>query len=110
LRRLTNWTHAVTRRRQWERLAADANLPLWFRLMALAYWRHEANGHANFKRGDLSWILGKPPHDDVPFKPVDKYMLDDTLDRLVGYGWLDKGSCVECLIVPAHGTEFEKQS
>jgi hypothetical protein len=87
---------------EWENRAADHTLPLWLRMTCLAYGRHEANGHAIFKRGDLSWILGKPPHDDEPFKRVDKYTLREAIKRAVKHGWLEKGSCVECLIVPAH--------
>jgi hypothetical protein len=90
---------------EWENRAADTRLPLWLRIACLAYGRHEANGHANFTRGQLSWILGTPPHGDQPFKRVDKYTVRDTIKLAVRHGWLAEGSCAECLIVPAHAIE-----
>lgn len=84
----------------WENRAADTNLPLWFRLMALAYGRHEANGHANFKRGQLSVILGTPSGDG--WRRVDRYYLRDTIKIAVEHGLLAEGSCTECLVVPGH--------
>ena len=89
----------------WENRSADATLPLWLRLACLAYGRHEANGHANFKRGQLSWILGTPPTDDQPFKRVDKYTLRDAIAVAVEHRWLAGGSCAECLVVPGHAIE-----
>ena len=53
---------------EWENRAAPTTLPLWLRIVCLAYGRHEANGHANFGRGQLSWILGTPPADEKPFQ------------------------------------------
>ena len=79
----------------WENRAADHTLPLWLRLACIAYARHEANGHANFKRGQLSWILGKPPDGDQPFKRVDKSTLVNALALAVRHGWLAEGSCTE---------------
>jgi hypothetical protein len=84
----------------WENRAADHTLPLWLRLACIAYARHEANGHANFKRGQLSWILGKPPDGNQPFKRVDRWTMQDALALAIRHGWLAEGSCTECLVVP----------
>ncbi len=89
----------------WEDRAADCELPLWLRASCLAYARHEANGHANFRRGQLSWILGTPPKDDKPFKRVDSSTIGDAIKRAVRYGWLADESCSECLVVPGHAVE-----
>jgi hypothetical protein len=78
---------------EWENWAADTKLPLWLRISCLAYGRHEANGHATFGRGQLSWILGTPPTADHPFKRIDKYTVRDTIKLATGHGWLAEGSC-----------------
>jgi hypothetical protein len=89
----------------WENRAHDYSLPLWLRLACIAYARHEANGHANFKRGQLSWILGTPPKGDQPFKRVDRWTLSNALALAIRREWIADGSCTECLVVPGHAIE-----
>jgi hypothetical protein len=89
----------------WEERAVDCGLPLWLRIACLAYARHEANGHANFRRGQLSWILGTPPADGKPFQRVGSSTVGDAIRRAVRYGWLAEDSCSECLVVPGHSIE-----
>jgi hypothetical protein len=89
----------------WENRAANTATPLWARVVSLAYGRHEANGHANFPRGELSWILGTPPKDGQPFKRRHRDSVRDAIAVAVKYGWLADGSCSECLIVPSHEIE-----
>ena len=84
----------------WDNRAANTDLPLWARVVCLAYGRHEANGHANFHQGDLSWILGKPPTSGEDFKRRDRHTIRDAIRVAVKYGWLAEGSCSECLVVP----------
>jgi hypothetical protein len=86
----------------WENRSANPALPLWARVVALAYGRHEANGHANFGRGQLSWIMGTPPKDGGEHKRRDRKTLRDAIATAVKYGWLAEGSCSECLVVPGH--------
>jgi hypothetical protein len=86
----------------WDERAANCNLSLWLRVSCLAYARHEANGNANFRRGQLSWILGTPPTDGQPFKWVDSSTIGDAIKRAVRYGWFAPESCSECLAVPGH--------
>ena len=100
----------------WEHRAADHTLPLWLRVVCLAYGHHEANGHANFGRGQLSWILGTPPEGDQPFKRKDRTTIRNAIRTAVEHGWLAEGSCSECLVVPGHaiagglGSEFKSCS
>jgi hypothetical protein len=89
----------------WEKRAADHTLPLWLRLACIAYARHEANGHAPFKRGQLAWILGKPPDDNHSFRRVDRWTMQDALALAVRHEWLAEGSCTECLVVPGHAIQ-----
>ena len=91
---------------EWENRAADTSLSLWLRVACLAYGRHEANGHANFRRGQLSWILGTPPTAESPtFKRRDRTEVRDAIALAVRHKWLGEGSCSECLVVPAHAVE-----
>jgi hypothetical protein len=85
----------------WENRAANPDLPCWARVVAFAYGRHEANGHANFKRGELSFLTGTPPKDGGPFRRRDRSTLRKAIAVAVQYGWLAEGSCTECL-VPQH--------
>lgn len=89
----------------WENRAANHKLPMWARVVAYAYGRHEANGHAVFQRGDLAWLLGKPPQDGEPSKKAHPTTVRDAIATAVKYGWLAEDSCAECLIVPSHGIE-----
>jgi hypothetical protein len=90
---------------EWENRAADTNLPLWLRIVCVAYGRHEANGHANFQRGQLSWILGTPPTATRPFQPAHRATIYNAIQTAVRYAWLAEGSGSECLTVPAHAIE-----
>jgi hypothetical protein len=90
---------------EWENRAADATLPNWLRVVCYAYGRHEANGHATFTRGQLAWLLGRPPTSKHPFTRATKYDVRDAIAIAVRHGWLAVGSCSECLIVPAHAIE-----
>lgn len=88
--------------REWENRAANHGLPLWARIMCLAYGRHKANGHAMFGRGELTWILGTPPCDGKPFEKANRQAVHKAIAAAVKYGFLDKDSGTECLVVPGH--------
>jgi hypothetical protein len=89
----------------WDNRAANTELPLWMRVVCLAYGRHEANGHASFQRGDLSWILGKPSKIGGDFKRRDRHTIRDAIAVAVRYGLLAEGSCSECLVVPPNAIQ-----
>jgi hypothetical protein len=93
----------------WENDAARHDLPVWFRMMALAYGRHAANGHANFRRGDLSKILGEPGPDGEWIRR-DRYTIRDTIKHLVSLGLLAPDSGSECLVVPHHRIQGGKNA
>lgn len=85
----------------WEERAGDPTFPLWFRVAALAYGRHKANGHANFGRGNLSLIFGGFD-DDGEFKPVSKHSVQSAIRAAKKYGLIAEDSNSECLVVPYH--------
>jgi hypothetical protein len=89
----------------WENRAAAHHLPLWARVFSLAYGRHHANGHAVFGRGELMWILGTPPHDGKPFQKATRQSVNAAIKAAAKYGFLDEGSCTECLVVPGHAIQ-----
>lgn len=86
----------------WENHAADPELPLWIRIVSIAYGRHAANGHAMFQRGDLSRILGTAASGDQPFKPRHRDSIRDAIRVAIKHKFLADGSCSECLVVPSH--------
>jgi len=77
---------------EWHRRAGDPRLPYWLRVAALAYGSHVDNGHANYKRGQIALVLGKPGE---PYDRVGRAISD-----AIEYGWLNPGSWWGCLIVP----------
>jgi hypothetical protein len=90
---------------EWENRAANPDTPMWARIICLAYGRHAANGHAIFHRGQLTWLLGTPPKGDKPFKRAQRQTVNNAIQTAVRYGWLDSGSCLECLVVPGHAIQ-----
>jgi hypothetical protein len=77
----------------WRERALDTKQPLpkWIRLALLAYAHHRANGHANFKAGELQKELN-----------TNRRQLLRALADAVKYGWLDVRSNDRCLVVPQH--------
>ena len=71
---------------EWDRRVADHTLPTWLRVVCLAYGRHEANGHATFGRGQLSWILGRPPNASHQFQRADRWTVRDAISAGAGRG------------------------
>jgi hypothetical protein len=83
----------------WHARAGDPRLPYWLRAAALAYGSHADNGHARFRRGDVSLVLGSVDAAGSvrPYPNVRR-----AIAFAVEYGWLEEGSYWGCLIVPAH--------
>ncbi|OBJ59746.1 hypothetical protein A9W95_10875 [Mycobacterium sp. 1423905.2] len=75
---------------------------MWARIFSLAYGRHQANGHAVFGRGELTWILGKPPQDGKPFEKASRQAIHKAIAAAIRYGFLAEDSGMECLVVPGH--------
>lgn len=84
------WTkHSQTR---YKELAKNKDAPAYLRVAWLAMGRHLANGHAEFKRGELASILTK---NGKPYRGV-----DNAIAMAVRYGLLDLDSTSRCLVVP----------
>ncbi|GAB3253365.1 hypothetical protein GCM10027425_12560 [Alteromonas gracilis] len=84
----------------WHGRAGDPRMPYWLRVAALAYGSHAENGHARFKRGEISLILGAVDTETGEFRRFTNVARE--IGRAVEFGWLEDGSYWGCLIVPAH--------
>lgn len=84
----------------WGERVGDARLPHWLRIACLAYSSHGENGHATFKRGEISLALATVNKDTGEITPYAN--IHRAIQVAVEYGWLEEGSFWGCLIVPAH--------
>ena len=87
----------------WEGHAANHDLPQWFRVLALAYGCHKANGHATFPPGALALALGHP--DRITGELIPDPNPGRAVRLAVKYGFIAPGSSTRCLIVLAHHIE-----
>jgi hypothetical protein len=76
-------------------VAGQLDQPLPLRIALLAYGRVEANGHAEFRRGELAEITGK-----------DRRNVSRAIRNAIEKGWLLEGSCTECLLPPGDYVEM----
>jgi hypothetical protein len=90
----------------WEGQALNPKIPLVTRVYALAYGMHGANGHAPFRPGELRRILVQPPTADHPIKLYDRATLYRAIETAKDYGFLDRRSSSQCLIVPQGQIQF----
>jgi hypothetical protein len=74
--------------------AANPSLPLWVRVGFLALACHRANGHANFKPGEIAEILGKPGQPLTPAHVSKEIRLAKQAE------WIMPESNARCLVVP----------
>ncbi|MEE6135338.1 hypothetical protein SKC41_03220 [Mycobacterium sp. 050128] len=79
----------------WEQRALELAQPLWLKVACMAYARVGASGHAGFDRGELAELMGKGRQD-----------IHRAIRTAVEYGWLEVGSCTECLIPPGDFIEM----
>lgn len=87
----------------WQEHAANHEMPQWFRVLALAYGCHRANGHAPFPPGALALALGRP--DRLTGELIPEPNPGRVVRTAVRYGFIAEGSTVRCLIVKAHHIE-----
>lgn len=85
---------------EWQYRSADPRLPKWFRIVALAFGNHAANGHAPQPEGAIADMLGA-------FDPETGVIMPDknvarSIKAAVTLGFLAEGSSARCLIVPGH--------
>lgn len=86
--------------RVWEERSGDPQMPQWLRVASLAYGKHKANGHAQFRRGQIALVLATV--DPQTGEVLPDLNVGRAIRRAVQYGWLAEGSNVRCLIVPSH--------
>ena len=86
----------------WHERSGDPRLPHWLRVAALAYGSHRANGHAQFKAGQVGLVLGTVDAASGEVRPLDKGSVQRAIRTAVDYGWLAAGSGTRCLVVPGH--------
>lgn len=87
----------------WEDRSANPSLPLWVRISALAFGCHRRNGHANFKEGELSVLLGKPGDDGWVYVPPPS--ISRAIAAAKDAGWIAEESNSRCLVVPGHAVQ-----
>jgi hypothetical protein len=88
--------------RVWHERAGDPRLPYWLRVAALAYGSHRANGHALFKPGQVSLVLGSVDAATGEVRRLDKGSTQRAIRSAIEYGWLSERSSARCLVVPGH--------
>lgn len=89
----------------WHERTANRNLPAWLRVAFLAFGAHKANGHAQFKRGEIAEMLGHVDEESGEFRPAHKSNVQRAIRAAVEAGYLAPGSSSMCLVVPAHAIE-----
>lgn len=115
---MTSYAQPWTRHYQhiWMERTGDSRYPAWLRVAFLALGSHRANGHARFKPGDISMIIGGyiDPDNGEMKTTMNKYAVRDAIKQAVERKWLSPESSSLCLVVPAHavtgglGNEHEK--
>lgn len=86
----------------WQERAANPRLPLWLRVAALAYGNHRANGHANFRPGEVALALSTIDVRTGEICTPDRQAVYRAVRVATDYGWLAQDSRTTCLVVPAH--------
>lgn len=85
----------------WAEDALNATYPMPLRVAFLAFGRHRANGHAVFRQGEVSNVLGRFD-DHGTWVAADRRTVHRAIRHAVTYGLLAEGSKALCLIVPSH--------
>jgi hypothetical protein len=85
----------------WEERSANPLLPNWIRVAALAFGCHRANGHANFKPGELGELLGKPAPGGG-WARITPQAVSNAIKLAKNAGWIAEDSTARCLVVPHH--------
>ncbi|EWT04651.1 hypothetical protein N864_10855 [Intrasporangium chromatireducens Q5-1] len=86
----------------WENRAGDPRLPLWLRVVSLAYGKHRANGHAPFDPGQVALVLSTVDPDTGELITPKRQNVHRAIKAAVDYGFILDGSSSRCLVVPSH--------
>lgn len=96
-----------TKHRQsfWESKTAAPGLPLWLRVVALAYGTHRRNGHAPKKPGEiaLATSLADPITGEVHSPSPSR--VSEAIGQAIDLGFLHRDSGARCLVVPPWAIE-----
>lgn len=82
-----------------ERMADNADLPLWLRLHYLAMSRMRSDGHAHFERGEVARLMGKV-NKEGELIPADRRAIQRGMKMAKERGVLSDESGTTCLVVP----------
>lgn len=88
----------------WQERAGQTHLPLWLRVVSLAYGSHLGNGHARFGPGEVRLTMSTVDANGVMCQP-DGSAVRRAIRQAVSNGFLAPGSKQRCLVVPAHAVE-----
>lgn len=89
------------RQEEWEARAGNTALPLWLRVASIAMGHHYANGHAGYGAGDLPLALSQIDRDTGEVVGPSRQNVSRAISTAMGYGWLEAGSSLRCLVVPS---------
>lgn len=78
---------------------------MWLRVASLAYGKHRANGHANFRPGEVAVILSSIDTTTGEITKPSRQSVGRAIRVAVEYGWLAAGSSSCCLVVPGHAVQ-----
>jgi hypothetical protein len=92
----------------WEAHIANADLPYWARVHAVAMARSQPNLHTSLETGELAELLGRKQPDGST-KPIDRRELNRYINRAVELNYLDETSSVRCLVLPASTIECRRR-
>lgn len=84
----------------WKDDAANPRFPLPLRVAFLAYGNHQANGHANFKQGEVAKALAKLVDGELVIP--DRRTVWRAIRQAVDYRLLAPESKALCLVVAEH--------
>jgi hypothetical protein len=98
----------ISKQLGWEAQIANADLPNWARIHAVAMARSEPNLHTPLETGELAKLLGKEQLDGS-IKPVDRREINRYINRAVELKYLDETSSVRCLVLRADTMECRRQ-
>lgn len=93
-----------TKHRQsfWQEKAGSPNLPLWLRVVALAYGVHRRNGHAPFKGGEIALATAAVDLQSGEIRQPDKTQVSRAIRTAIEYRFLSPESNGRCLVVPPY--------
>jgi stage V sporulation protein SpoVS len=98
------WINSWARhyQRPWQERAGNPRLPLWLRVAALTYGSHKANGHANYRPGEVAVALATVDAATGEIRQPTRQDVNRAVKIAIGHGWLAPASGSTCLVVPGH--------